>query len=423
MPTEVWAALPVMIALVCVSGFFSASEAAFFSLTMAQRSTLAKEGGSGLVAHALLSRPERLLTGILFWNLAINISFFSVASRISLAVSTTNVENVSLPAIITFGSLASIIAFGEFLPKSVAVVRPLLIARYTAIPLALAVRVLDNILPTIKVVNEASRRILWPGLKPESYLELSDLDRAVELSTEDSSLFEQESQVLRNIIQLGDIRVEEWMRPRTEFLTFKPPISLEQLGGQRTPSGYMLISDRSGREVVSAIDLRNLRPSEADNLEEHKQPLVVVPWCATMAETLRKLIARNRRVAAVVNEFGETVGILTWEDMFEAILQLHNVRSHREFAKAEVHPVAENEWVATGMTKLRKLERVIGRRINDTNNLTVGGIVQEQLHRLPEVGDGCQVEDLKFEVIEAGMRGEILVRITIAIEAPPTEEA
>jgi len=414
MPAEVWAALPVLLVLICLSAFFSGSEAAFFSLTMAQRSSLAKQGGLGLVAQTLLNRPERLLTGILFWNLAINISFFSVASRVSLAVDSSDGDSHSLAAIITVGALVCIVALGEFLPKSIAVVQPLLIVKYTAIPLALAIRVLDSFLPTIKVVNEASRRMLWPGLKPEAYLELSDLDRAVELSTEDASLFEQESQVLRNIIQLGEIRVEEWMRPRTEYRTFKPPISLEQLDGQRTPSGYMLISDHSGRDVVAAIDLRNLKPSEAVNLEEHKQPLVVVPWCATMADTLRKLIARNRRVAAVVNELGETVGILTWEDMFEAILQLHNVRSHREFAKADVHPVAENEWVATGMTKLRKLERVIGRRINDTNNLTVGGIVQEQLHRLPGVGDGCQIDDLKFEVIEAGMRGEILVRITIA---------
>ncbi|MCA9134879.1 MAG: DUF21 domain-containing protein [Planctomycetales bacterium] len=311
--------LPGIVLLLLLSGFFSGSEAAFFSLTLSQRRALAKGPRSGRIAHALLARSERLLMGILFWNLAINISYFSLVSRAALALPATP-ETRHLAAGVTLAALLVIILVGEFLPKSVALLHPLVVVRLAAGPLALALRMLDGFLPLIKFVNEASRRLLWPGLKPESYLELADLERAIELSTDDAQLYEQERQVLRNIVQLSEIRVEEWMRPRTQFRSFVPPLSLDQLGGQKTPSGYMLVADSEGREVLSAISLNALLPQEMKNLAAHKQRLVVIPWCATIATALEKLRDAKRRVAVVVNEFGESIGILTWEDIFEALL-------------------------------------------------------------------------------------------------------
>lgn len=77
--------------------------------------------------------------------------------------------------------------------------------------------------------------------------------------------------------------------------------------------------------------------------------------------------------------------------------------------------------MATGMTKLRRLERLMGRRLNVSRHLTVGGVVQEQLHRLPESGDVCSLDDLLLEVVKAGAQGEILVRISGAPEVTPEE--
>lgn len=407
----IWTYLPGMLLLLLVSGFFSGSEAAFFSLTLTQRRELSRGSRSGRIASSLLARSERLLMGILFWNLAINISYFSLVSQASLSID-PEVAAPRFAAIMAIAALVLIIVFGEFLPKSFAVLYPLKVVKLVAIPLAIAIRLLDWFLPIIKIANEASRRLLWPGLKAENYLELADLDRAIELSTDDAQLYEQERQVLRNIIQLSEISVEEWMRPRTQYRSFSPPLSVEQLGGKKTPSGYMLVTDADSREVVSAISLNSILPSEAENLARRKKALVVIPWCATLADALKKLRDAKRRVAVIVNEFGETIGILTWEDIFEAVLHSEDSQSHRELARAEVHLEAPGVWLATGMTKLRRLERLMGRRLDVTRNLTVGGVVQEQLHRLPEKGDVCFLEDLRLEVVDAGKRGRILIRIS-----------
>lgn len=422
MPPIIWTYLPGVAGLLAASAFFSGSEAAFFSLTPAQRRALAQGNRAERLGARLLDQSERLLMGILFWNLAINIGYFSIVSKVALTLEETASESShSAAALVTFGSLLTIIVLGEFLPKSIAVLYPRTFIRFVGLPLALSIRILDAFLPIIKVVNEASRRLLWPGLKPEPYLELSDLDRAVELSTVDASLFEHESQVLRNIIQISEIRVEEWMRPRTQFRTFVPPINIDQLHGEKTPSGYMLITDEDGNELLAAVDLGNLLPQHANDLEKAKKPLVVVPWCTTVADALDRLRGSGCRVAAVVNEHGETIGVLTWEDIFDAILQQDRANSHRELAKADLRQESEYTWVATGMTRLRNLERVFGQRINDGNNLTVSGLIQEQLHRLPELGDQCCVGHFRFEVIDTGQRGEILARIEFVPEIDPKD--
>lgn len=407
---SIWAYFPGMLALLLLSSFFSASEAAYFSLTLSQRRALAQGSAAARLAYRLSMRSERLLMGILFWNLAINLLFFSLASRAALGLPVT-----AHSTLVTIMALLLLIIFGEFLPKSLAILHPIMVVQLVAWPLAVALRMIDVFLPLIRFVNEASRRLLWPGLKPENYLEQADLERAIELSTDDANLAEQERQVLRNVLQLSEISVEEWMRPRTQYHSFVPPLDITHLKGERTPSGYMLVTNTSGRELTSAINLNAILEADLSNLAGKRKLLVVIPWCATIAEALRKLREKRRRVAVIVNEHGETIGILTWEDIFEAILHSEDSTSHRELARAEVRLVSPGVWLATGMTKLRRLERLMGRRLSVSRNLTVGGVVQEQLHRLPEKGDVCSLDDLSLEVVEARGRGEMLVRIS---EAP-----
>lgn len=402
---ELWAYLPGLLVLLLVSGFFSGSEAAFFSLTPSQRRLLANGSKADGLASALLARSERLLMGILFWNLAINIAYFSLVSKISMRAGEGKAALISILALMV------IVIFGEFLPKSLSVTYPRSVVRFVVVPLAFSVRLVDPFLPLIRIVNEGSRRLIWPGFKSETYIEHSDLDRAIDLSTEDEHLFKQEGDVLRNIVRLSEIRVEEWMRPRTQYKSFAAPVSIEQLQGEKTPSGYMLINDSTGRDVQFVIDLGAIRPNQESDLTALKQPLVVVPWCCSVAEALDQLKKSGKRVAVVVNEFGESIGILTWEEIFEAILQAENTRSQRALAKAEIREESPGVWLATGLTKIRRLERVLGQRF-EGQNLTIGGVIQEQLQRLAEEGDRCDFETLHIEVIEAGIRGEILVRIT-----------
>ncbi|MBX3423036.1 MAG: DUF21 domain-containing protein [Pirellulaceae bacterium] len=421
MPLENIFYLGAALILVMVSGFFSGSEAAYFSLTASQRHGLAKSKvATDRLAFSLVSQSERLLMTILFWNLVINVTYFSMVSKFTLSLDQHDSDSSSHIALITFGALLFVILFGEFFPKSIGLMYPLRLVRLAAIPLAIAVRTIAWLLPVMEFITEFSRRLVWPGMQPEPYLSAADLTRVVELSASEDELVEAESQVLQNIIQLNEVRVEEWMRPRAEFSAHTSHLTWQQLTPQSASGGYLLITKDHG-QIMGYIDLRQVPPRDFSNLAAQQKAVVVVPWCATIADALQRLCDTNRRVAAVVNEYGESVGVLTWEDIFDAILQLQRGRSHRELARAEIRKLADDRWLATGLTKVRRLERAMGQPIPDTDNLTVGGIVQQHLRRLPEVGDVCQVGALRLEVIEAGMRGELLIAINVVAdqETPP----
>src|SRR5208283_126461 len=108
--------LLAMAVLLLCSAFFSASEAAMFSLRKAQRRELSRGSTSQQIIARLLDNPDRLLTAVLFWNLVMNLSFFMIGSIISLQAQRAG--HATAAGVFAVGSLATIIVFGEMLPKS-----------------------------------------------------------------------------------------------------------------------------------------------------------------------------------------------------------------------------------------------------------------------------------------------------------------
>ena len=185
--------------------------------------------------------------------------------------------------------------------------------------MTIAVRAVDPLMPLLRGVNLVSTRLLWPNFKPEPFIDLNDLERAIEHSGNDESLIRQEQTVLQNIVQLSSIRVEEWMRPRAQFHIYSPPVSFDDLAGALPDSGYLLISEADSLEIEKAIRLDNQFRLPATHLEKLAEPVLYLPWCATVASALEKMSHRDREVTAVVNEYGETIGILSIEDILETV--------------------------------------------------------------------------------------------------------
>ena len=398
-----------MLFLAAASAFFSCSEAALFSLQSDDRRTLRNGATAGQVAIRLLDLPDRLLMAILFWNLIINVVYFALASVISIQLERQGQRAEA--GLVALVALLAIILLSEMIPKTVGVLMPRVFAQLVSLPLTVAVRLFDPIAPFFSTINKAVRRVFFPGFQAEPYLSLRDLEQAITVSTADEELASLERLALQNIVLLSDQRADELMRPRKQYQSFSPPVNLEDLGGRPTRSGYVMVTEPDSEEITGAIALSYLPTVPRHHLEKFAKPVIYVPWCATAAAVFEELQSQQQEVAAIVNELGETIGIVTLEDLLQNVFADQGSRSARLLETSPIEQLGDNLWQVTGMATLRRLGREFKVSLPPMKSTTVAGVVQELLHRLPVAGDRVEWHTFSFHVIEAEPQEKMLVHL------------
>jgi putative hemolysin len=406
-----------MAVLTAASAFCSCAEAALFSLQPDDRRALRAGNAAQRAASELMRRPDRLLTAILFWNLVFNFGYFVVGSQIGLRLAEQDREGEAWA--LTVASLLSMIVLGEMLPKTFGVLQARVLSSLVSLPLAAMVRALDPVMPAFAATNNLLQRILLPNFKREPYLEISDLERAIELSTADAHLAAREQTALRNIVLLSELPAEELMRPRNQFPSFAPPVSLSDLEGKLPPGGYLLVTEEDSDDIAAAVSLKQVAAIPRQRLERFARSVVYVPWCAPAAAVLDELRRQDREVAAVINEYGETVGIVTLDDLFETIFQEDSSRSARLLATSSIRPIGDGRWLVTGITNLRRLSRHFDVPIEPAQSVTVGGLLQEQLQRVPEAGDEILWSGFRFHVVEVNESGAHMIEVEVPSAGGP----
>lgn len=408
--------LLILTVLIFASGFFSGSETALFYLSRDELRSLQTGKPRERLVAALLRDPDRLLTAVLFWNLVINLSYFAVS--VVLARKFVDDGHTALAGLWSIATLVGIIVLGEVLPKSLAVIFHRPIAVLVSWPLALAVRVLDPVFPLLGTLSRALRRAFWPDIRPEPYLHADDLERAVETSGLSAESIQHEQQVLHRILDLSEITVEEVMRPRGTYLVHETAVTSRDVA--RVPTtGYLLLRDaehgaQDPDAIGTAVPLADLSEIPDHPLANLAEPLIHVPWCASLAETLQQLREKLCDVAVAVNEFGETIGIVTYEDIIDTILVEQPSRTKRVLQREPVLEVASGKYHVDGLTTLRYLAQRLGLEYEPTADrlVTVAGLLHDELERLPDVGDECRWNGYVFRVIDTPGRGKIRVMVS-----------
>lgn len=411
-------AILAMLGLLALSAFFSSSEAALYSLGRSDRKSFESGTRGQRAAARLLSDPDRLLSAILFWNLLVNLTIFSISSSVVLVL-----ERVDHPQADAWSygfaaaSVFLVIIFGELLPKSLGVLLSSTHSALIAIPLSFAIRLVDPIMPVLRGANLISRRLVWPGFKPEPYLEVSDLERAIEASSADEELVEHERRTLQQLVSLSSIRCDEWMRPRGSLDVSRAPVHLADLKGELPKHGYLLLMDSEEEEITSWVAVKDFVRVPQKNLEHHAEPVIYVPWSATLAAVFQEMQTKDREVAVVVNEYGESIGVLTIDDILDTILL--DPKKQTEYTDAPglsgTRPlILETEsgvFQVVGTLSLRRAAAKLDFEVEEGDPLTVSAILQSTLDRLPIEGDECRWRNLALRVIRAPLRGAPLVEI------------
>ncbi|WP_237607526.1 CNNM domain-containing protein [Roseimaritima sediminicola] len=399
-----------MATLIVLSAFFSSSEAALFSLRARDLRTLARRGAAGRAAGRLLEQPERLLSAILFWNLMINMLYFGIASIVGGRLEQAEQGGSAAAIGFTVASLLAIIFCSEMLPKSLAVVSPVRLSFYIAPPLTLAVRAVSPLLPVISVANLFTRRLIWPSFEPEADLDLTDIERAIDLGTGDAALAARERAMLQRLVEMADTRVGEWMCPRSQLRIDTLPVDEDILQRPLPPDGYLLFAEPGTEEVVAAVAVRRLRPSQIDDLANHVESVLYVPWSATVSHALDVMVQQDRHVVAVVNEYGETVGVLTMDDVMRQLLSGPD-RHPYHTTRSQIEEVEPGLLRVAGNTSARRLAKLLGLARPEGRSVTVTGWMQRVNERVPRLGDTCRWEHYQLKVCDEHEDGTLSIEI------------
>lgn len=415
-----WPFLALMLLCACGSAFFSLSEAALFSLDERGREEIAGHSRQGQRVSKVLARSEELLAAILLGNLVCNLVYFASSAIISLSLQSQGMPRMA--AMVGIGSLAGLIIFCEMLPKTLGVSRPRFWAVVVAGPMNRALKLTEGIMPCLRTLSSLTLRVIWPRFKPEPYLQVGDLERAVEWSIVNRLLLSEEEAVLQGLVALAEIRADELMRPRKQVPLLRPPVFWRDLQGVSLRGGYVYISDPETDDPAAALPLREIcRPLE-EPLEQWAQPLAYVPWCISAADVLETLWKERRLAAAVVNEYGETLGVITFEDLLRIAFSLGMGAADRPLEREPIRYLGGSRWQVTGSTVIRRLVKHFKIASPPTRCVTVGGLFQECLGRFPTVGDECSAGPLRLRVLDISSDGDLLVELQLVADKEKSEK-
>lgn len=399
----------LMLGLVVCSAFFSASETAFFFLTRDEIRRFGAGNGRQKMVASLMADPDRLLTAVLFWNLVINLGYFTVGVVVMNHLTSEDYSTVA--AVMGLLNLLGMIVLGEVTPKSAAVVFRQRLAPLVSWPLALAVRILDPVIPTLGRIAKILRRSFWPHVIHEPHLQPEDLEKAIDASAAmTSELLEIEQQVLHNVLDMNEIMVEEIMRPRNLSVSVSPNDTLQTLSiPSITKSDYLLVRDTDDETCSRAVAMSRVTGRTSATMDELAEPVIYAPWCATLSFVLSELRNRYSGVAVVVNEHGEMVGTVTYEDLLATVFNDTPSRTRRVLGREPLIPIGDNRFHAEGLITLRYLFRRLRVSFDaeEESLKTLAGLFHDELERLPQVGDRIKYEGWIFTAIEVAKRGQL----------------
>lgn len=405
--------LLLLIFLIILSGAFSGAEIALISLSPAKVKAISKDKkiASGAIVK-LKSKPQRLLITILIGNNLVNILTTVLATFWAIEVFGNNAIGI-VTGILTF----LILVFGEITPKTFAQKYAERFSRALAHPLLW----LTNILFPVIWLFEKFTNVLISGLKlkgPLHSVSEDELLALVDIVTKEGVIEEQEQELIENVLEFTDTIAEEVMTVKKDIEMLKIDTSINEAvhfflnhSHSRIPVYKESIHNFVGIVTVHDI-LRFLHtPEEGKTLSDFKLIApIIVPKTKSISKLFHEFQKRRQHLAIVVDERGETDGLITMEDILEEIVG--DIVDEQDQEEKMIKVIGKNEWLADGDTSIEQINEDLDIELNYPGHQTVSLLILEQLHRFPKLGEKIVYENLIFQVKEMGKKKIDLVQIT-----------
>ncbi|MEO0438912.1 MAG: HlyC/CorC family transporter [Pseudomonadota bacterium] len=392
----------VLAALVLMSGFFSSSETGMMSLNRYRLKHLRKQNHRGAKrASKLLERPDRLIGLILIGNNLVNIAASSIATVIAIRL-----YGDAGIVISTILLTIVILIFAEVTPKTIAALHPERIAFPASVVL---LPLLSALKPAVAAVNYVSNGLLRllgfdPGETGRDRVSQEELRTIV--TDPDAMIPQRHKGMLVNILDLEAVSVDDIMVPRNEFYGIDLDDADEVIIRTILNSNHTVLpvwrSDSNNVEGV--LHLRNVGPILEQGglcrtaLINALDKPYFIPESTQLHIQLRNFQQKKTRLALVVDEYGDVIGLVAVADILEEIVGefTSNLNDHAD----EIYPQRDGSFVIDGGASVRDVNKTLKWELPTQGPKTVSGMVLEYLESFPDGNAGLQIGNYRLEILE-----------------------
>lgn len=413
----------LQIVFILLNAFFAGSEIAFLSLNQIKLSKQAEEGDKAAARLlVLVENPNRFLSAI---QVAITLSGFLGAAfgtenfsgyladfmvDVGLPLSPSVAGVIAMVVVTIIISFFSI-AFGEMVPKRIAMQKPDMWARMALGTVKAISLVFAPMMWLLDVTTNGTLKLLGMKTKADDgAASEEDIRLMVENSGEQGAIAQEEQQWIENVFDFGDMVASDVMTPEPDVTAFsidETPENIiqaiQETGLSRYPVYEEDINDICG--VLNARDfLLNMQAKNPKPIKGLLRRPYFVPESVHADQLFKDMQSQKHHFAIVVDEYGGTAGVVTMEDLLEEIVG--NI--YDEFDPEEPQPIVqvkEGLWRVQGSARVEELADVADITIpEDADYDTLGGMVMSCLSTIPEDGSKLTVETnglrIRVEMVE-----------------------
>lgn len=377
-----------------------------------------KSGHKGAaLAQKLLESPDRLLGVILLGNNFVNIFASSVATIIAMKL--IGEAGIALAA----GLLTLVVlVFAEVAPKTFAALHPERIAYPAAYVLTPLLKILS---PIVWLVNFFANgllklfRVNVKNVEDAHALTHEELQTLIYEAT--SQLPEQYRSMLSSILEMENVTVEDVMIPKQDMYAVDVDQPIEQIlqAIQRSPyTRIPLYRGSLDEDLVGILNLRRALPLlmrdevTLKDIIKITRPAYFIPEITSLSIQLKKFNEQKRRMALIVDEYGDLQGMLTMEDLLEEIVGKLSTDAKSKPVEETVSLNEDGSMTIDASEFIRDLNKEYKLSLPTNGPKTLNGLIQEELEALPTPGTCIKVDDYVLEVVETSSNAIEAVKLT-----------
>lgn len=406
--------------LILFVGFFTSSETAYLSLSKLKLRTMVeqKKRNAKLVAK-LKGDMDKLLTTVLIGTNLLNSLVSALAT--SLVIKLFGGGGVGLS---TLATAFFITTFGQIIPKTIAGLYPSTLARLYAVPLYFIKLILFPVVWLFERLSHLVVKIAEKGIKNQGpAVTEEELKTLIDVGEKEGTIEKNESRMMNKIIQFNNLTVTDIMKHRSFVSMLSEDMNHQQVVEEFRRTGFstLPVYKNSVENVTGVINYQDvLYTTNAEDMGEGyagraKKEVPLVPGTFSVLEILQKFRSMELKFAVVLNEQGETAGIVTMEDVIKVVFgRMTDENSYNDLPPEDkIKLVSSDTFIVPGDLKLDDVNEILQLKLESDDMNTIGGWLLEKFGTLPSVGEVIVDNRVIYTVEDVYQRRIVLVRVKV----------